>query len=324
VRPTFADFLKSHIAAADITCDARNSIPVDFALCAGEPAMMAVPKIPGYELLSCLGGGMMTSVYSARALDGDSPCAVKLLRPDWQDQPVAIKLLQREARACLSISQGGGRHKHLVQIQTAHVTCPPYFLVMEMLAGESLRRRIRRDYRLDVPTALWIVRQVAEALAVMHRKGFIHGDVKPDNIRVVADGQAILLDLGFAHRPGENASLLEAGYVLGTVNYLAPELCGSEPQDDFRCDIFSLGVTLFELLTGQLPYAAGTTSEILQRHQSEQPRDIRSLNAAIPARLADVVGRMLMHDYRQRPRAVALVGELINLEIATLGQRRSA
>jgi eukaryotic-like serine/threonine-protein kinase len=285
--------------------------------------MMAVPKIPGYELLSCLGGGMMTSVYSARALDGDVSCAVKLLRPDWQDQPVAIKLLQREARACLAV-----KHKHLVQLDSAHVTTPPYFLVMEMLAGESLRRRIRRDYRLEVPTALWIVRQVAEALAGMHRKGFIHGDVKPDNIRVVADGQAILLDLGFAHHPGENASLLEAGYVLGTVNYLAPELCGDHghegPHDDFRCDIFSLGVTLFELLTGQLPYPAGTTDETLRRHQIDEAQDIRRLNADIPARLCDVVQRMLARDGRRRPRAGALVGELIGLEIATLGRRRSA
>ena len=246
--------------------------------------MMAVPKIPGYELLSCLGGGMMTSVYSARAVDSDSTCAVKLLRPDWQDQPVAIKLLQREARACLAV-----QHKQLVPLRAAHVTSPPYFLVMEMLAGESLRRRIRRDYRLDMATALWIVRQVAEALAAMHRKGFIHGDVKPDNIRVVADGQAILLDLGFAHHPGENASLLEAGYVLGTVNYLAPELCGADAKDDFRCDVFSLGVTLFELLTGQLPYRAGSTDETLQRHRAEEPRDIRTIVPEIPDWLANLV-----------------------------------
>src|SRR5207249_8639597 len=142
----------------------------------------------------------------------------------------------REARACLAVS-----HPHLVKLVEAHVLTPPYFLVMEMLAGESLRRRLRRDYSLDLPTALWVARQTAEALAALHRKGFIHGDVKPDNIRLVADGKAILLDLGFAHRRGENASLLEAGYILGTVNYLAPELCAAELHDDPRADIFSLG-----------------------------------------------------------------------------------
>ena len=281
--------------------------------------MMAVPRIPGYELLTCLGGGTLTSVYAARALDNGDSCAVKLLRPDWQDQPVAIKLLQREARACLTV-----RHPHLVRLQEAHVTSPPYYLVMEMLPGESLRRRLRRDYRLEVPAALWIVRQVAEALAALHRKGFIHGDVKPDNIRLVTDGQAMLLDLGFAHRAGENASLLEAGYVLGTVNYLAPELCGKEPHDDPRCDVFGLGATLFELLTGQLPYPGGTTEETLRRHRHESPRDIRTLSVGLPVELQQLVRNMLSRDFANRPRAEALVGELINLEIATLGRRKIA
>src|SRR5437899_11521802 len=159
--------------------------------------MPAVPRIPGYELLACLGGGTITSVYSARALADDGPCAVKILRPGWEDDPIAVKLLQREARAGLAV-----RHPHLVRLRQANVTRPPYFLVMELLAGESLRRRLRRDYRLEVPTALWIARQIAEALAALHKAGFLHGDIKPDNIRLVSEGNAILIDLGFAHRPG--------------------------------------------------------------------------------------------------------------------------
>src|SRR5438093_23885 len=83
------------------------------------------------------------------------------------------------------------------------------FLVMELVAGETLRARLRRDYRIDVPASLWIARQTAEALAALHRVGFIHGDIKPENIRLVGDGTAILIDLGFAHRQGENAPFLE-------------------------------------------------------------------------------------------------------------------
>src|SRR4051812_4327084 len=127
------------------------------------------PRIAGYELHSCLGGGVLTSVYAARHIESDQACAVKMLRPDWVDQPVAIKLLQREARAGLSV-----RHPHLVELREAHVTRPPYYLVMEMLPGESLRRRLRRDYRLDVPSCLWICRQVADALGALHAKGFLH------------------------------------------------------------------------------------------------------------------------------------------------------
>src|SRR5580692_2725766 len=106
--------------------------------------MQAKPTIPGYELLERLGGGPMTAVYSARAGDSDALCAVKLVRDDWEDPVTAIKLLQREARAGLSV-----RHAHLVRIIDAHVTHPPYYLVMNLLAGESLRRRLRRDFRLD-------------------------------------------------------------------------------------------------------------------------------------------------------------------------------
>src|SRR5262245_59249204 len=176
--------------------------------------MRALPKIPGYELLGCLGGGALTRVYSARDSNDDSACAVKVIREDWRDPSTAVKLLQREARAGLAVN-----HRHLVRTSYVHVTRPPYFLVMELLPGESLRCRLRRDYRLDVATALWIVRQTAEALEALHRAGFVHGDVKPENIRLVSEGAAKLIDLGFAHRLGENAAFYRHGYVLGTANY---------------------------------------------------------------------------------------------------------
>jgi len=281
--------------------------------------MMAVPKIPGYELLGCLGGGLMTRVYAARCCTTDAACALKVLRPDWDDQPVAVKLLQREARACLAVE-----HPHLVRLREAHVTRPPYFLVMELLAGESLRRRLRRDYALDVPTALWVARQTAEALAALHRKGFAHGDVKPDNIRLVTAGQAILLDLGFAHRAGENASFLERGYILGTANYLAPELCGPDVADDPRADVYSLGVTLFEMLTGRLPYPTGGADETLRRHQADEPARLGEHLPTAPAGLEHLLDRLLARRPNDRPRADQLVHELIGYEIATLGRRRSA
>lgn len=283
-------------------------------------AMKALPNIPGFELLSCLGGGMLTSVYSAHDLQRDTTCAVKVLRPDWQDHPVAVKLLQREARACLAV-----KHPNLVTLSHAHVTRPPYFIVMDMLPGESLRRRLRRDYQVEVGEALWIVRQVVEALAALHRKGFVHGDIKPDNIRITDEGKATLLDLGFAHRPGENAMLLEQGYVLGTVNYLAPELCHSkQPLDDLRSDVFSLGVTLFELIAGQLPYEPGNTNETMHRHMTERPRDIGTLGLPLPRALPHLLERMMTHNPLHRPRASALIGEFINLEISSLCKQHVA
>jgi serine/threonine protein kinase len=281
--------------------------------------MQALPRIPGYELLTRLGGGLLTSVYVAREAATDTPCAVKLLRAEWAELPTAIKLLQREARACLAV-----QHPQLIGLRQAHVTRPPYYLTMDLLPGESLRRRLRRDYRLDVATALWVARQVAEGLSALHRAGFIHGDVKPDNVRLLAVGHAVLLDLGFAHRPGENAPLLQDGYVLGTVDYLAPELCGPKPDDGFGSDLFSLGVMLFEMLTGQLPYPPGTIEQTLRRHSADPPIDFRALEVVVPTGVASLVKRLLARRPADRLRSTAVVQQLITLEIATLGRRQSA
>lgn len=281
--------------------------------------MQPMPAIPGYELFQSLGGGPLTLVWQARDIDADSPCAVKLLRSEWWDDTTAIKLLQREARAGLRV-----RHSHLVGFREVHVTAPPYFIVMDLLGGESLRRRLRRDYRVDVPTALWITRQTAEALAALHRAGFIHGDVKSDNIRLVKDGTAVLIDLGFAHRPGENTSLMQQGYILGTVDYLAPELCTAEPTADERSDTFSLGVTLFEMLAGRMPYPAGSVSQTLRRHRCDPPADIRQYAGPLPSLLVDLIERLLSRRPEDRPAASAVVQRLIGMEIAAIGRRRAA
>jgi serine/threonine protein kinase len=283
------------------------------------PVMVPIPSIPGYDLLTPLGGGPMTVVYSAREHPDDRPCAVKTVRPDWPDQSTAVKLLQREARAGL-----GARHPRLVHVSHAQVTYPPYFLVMDLLPGESLRERLRRDYRLDVTEALAVTRQTAEALTALHRAGFLHGDVKPDNVRLTGAGSAVLIDLGFAHRPGENADFLRDGYVLGTADYLAPELCAAEPSEEYRSDLFSLGVTLFEALTGRLPYPPGSLMQTFLRHRCDPPADIRRLVPGLAEGVAVLVERLLAHQADQRPRAAAIVQQLVRLEINALGWRRSA
>ena len=280
--------------------------------------MKRYPQIPGYELLQRLGGGPLTAVFAALDCEREAPCAVKVLREDWEDQPTAVKLLQREARVGLRV-----RDPRLVRVLHAHVTCPPYFLVMELLPGESLRRRLQREYRLGVADALWVARQTAEALAALHRAGFLHGDVKPDNVRLVGDGAAVLIYLGFAHRPGENAAFLREGYVLGTPDYLAPELCLSRPEADLSSDLFSLGVMLFEMLTGKLPYPPGSLNQTFRRHGCDPPADVRRFAGPLPPPLEDLVEQLLARRPDERPRAEAVVRELIALEITALRRRRA-
>jgi serine/threonine protein kinase len=281
--------------------------------------MQPFPSIPGYELTARLGGGPLTTVYAGRDAATDGPCAVKVLRPEWEDEPSVVKLLQREARVGLAV-----RHPRLVRVLHAHVTRPPFFLVMELVQGESLRKRLDRDYRLDLSNALWVTRQTAEALAKLHRGGFVHGDVKPDNVRLIDTGSAVLIDLGFAHRPGENEYLLEQGYVLGTVNYLAPELCGADPEDTPASDLFSLGVTLFQTLSGRLPYPGGSTEKVMRRHAADPPADIRRYVPELSGELAKLIDRLLARRPAERPKAAAVVQQLIQMEIATLGRRLSA
>jgi serine/threonine protein kinase len=278
--------------------------------------MHPAPRIPGYLLLRQLGGGPMTAVFEAREVESGAACAIKALRPDWDDQETGVKLLQREARAGLAV-----RHRHLVTITQAHVLHPPYYLVMDLLPGESLRHRLEREYRLPLGDALWVARQTAEALAALHQAGFLHGDVKPDNLRLIDDGTAVLIDLGFAHRPGENAAFLRAGYVLGTANYLAPELCDELPEEDFSSDLFSLGVMLFEVLTGQLPYPPGSLRQTFRRHRCDPPAAIEPLAGPLPPALVALVTQLLAHAPARRPSAAAVVQRLVKLEIAALGSR---
>jgi serine/threonine protein kinase len=280
--------------------------------------MQPTPQVAGYELLNRLGGGPMTVVYAAREEETDGRCAIKLVRPEWDDPETAVKLLQREARAGLAV-----RHPHLVRVVRAEVTRPPYFVAMDYIAGESLRRRLRRDYRLPAADAVWIVRQVAEALSALHRAGFLHGDLKPDNVRLTESGEAVLIDLGFAHRPGENAAFLREGYVLGTANYLAPELCRSEPTEGFASDLFSLGVLFFEVLSGKLPYPTGSVPQTFRRHSCDPPADIRRSAGRLPPALVALVERLLAHEPERRPKAAAVVQQLIKLEIDSLRERRA-
>jgi serine/threonine protein kinase len=277
--------------------------------------MERMPQIPGFHLIRSLGGGSLTAVWAARDEQTDWPCVVKVPRLDGPDPETAVKLLQREARAGLRV-----RHRHLVRVTQAHVTVPPYFLVMDSVPGEPLRSRLRRDYRLEIGPTLWTVRQLAQAIAALHQQGFLHGDVKPENVLVSDQGSVVLIDLGFAHRPGEHAAYYADGCILGTANYLAPELCGRTPEDSPASDVFSLGVVLFEMLTGQLPYPAGTLPKTLRRHECDPPTDIRTLRD-LPNGVANLAMRLLAHDQAKRPRASAVVQHLIQLEIDSLGRR---
>lgn len=271
--------------------------------------MTPLPQIPGYELLRPLGGGPLTQVFAGKDCQDNQPCAVKLLRPHWEDPETAILLLRREARAGLAM-----RHPHVIRYLKAHVLKPPYFLVVRLLEGESLRKRLITQRRIDTTSAINIARQTAAGLAALHQRGYLHGDLKPENIYILPGDQVQLIDLGLAHRPGENAPLIEQGYVLGTPDYLAPEMCAFEPEIDEGADLFSLGVVIYEMLAGVLPYPRGSTHLTLRYHRERRPAEGPVHELALPAPLQGLIWRLLASKSADRPRAAAVEVQLRALE----------
>lgn len=271
---------------------------------------MRPPTLPGYRLTRYLGGGPLFVVWEGRPADEPVPLAFKLIRSGVDDQRVARLLLAREALAGLLV-----RHRRLVRVVRQHLDADPPFITLEYVAGENLRDRMKRTGRLDVRAAVWVARQAAEGLAALHRVGFIHADVKPGNVLVDHTGAARLIDLGFAHRPGENVELLKDGFVMGTANYIAPELCRRPQVDTFAADVFSLGASLFECLTGRLPYPAATAEEALKKRRRAKPIDLAEVPGDWPVRVVELVRGMMAAGPKDRPLAAKVVRELVQVEI---------
>ena len=269
------------------------------------------PDIPGYVLGRELGRGGKAVVYAAADVEFGTPVAVKVLTTA---DPKAIRLFRRELLAGISV-----RHANLVRVRGGNAFISPHYLVMDYLPGETLRDRLRRDGRLDPVEAVSVARQVAAGLAALHAAGFVHADVKPENVRLVSQGKVKLVDLGFAHRPGEDAELHAAGSVLGTANYLAPELCIRPSADGFAADVFSLGVTLFEALAGALPYPTGSMAAVVRRHRDDPPADLRDFGHFSQG-VVRIVAGMLSTSAASRPTAQVAAAELAAVQLKFLRQ----
>jgi len=275
--------------------------------------MERAPRVNGFELIRPLGGGPFARVWSAHDHYIDALVALKLLRDDSPQRDIGLELLRREGRAGLSVI-----HPHLVRVRSDHTVSPPFYLTMDLLGGEPLRSILKRRFQLRPATAVWIARQLAEALAALHRAGFVHGDVKPENVRLTDSHNAVLIDLGYAHRPGENAKFLRDGVILGTANYMAPEVCAASVPADEKADIFSVGATLFEMLVGKLPFPPGSALQTMEAHRTLAATDLRTIPGKWPRGLPELLARLMSQFPARRPHAAALVPELISLELAAL------
>ncbi len=225
-------------------------------------------------------------------------------------------MLQREAEVGRAVS-----HPHLVPILGASISRSPRYLVMPWLEGSTLEAMWAAGSRVDVPTVLWIARQVAEALQALHGAGWMHGDIKPGNIFLSPKGHATLLDLGFARRKHESGSAADR-CVTGTYNYMAPELTTPRLRADVHSDIYALGVVLFELLSGRLPFRRTVAAELASQHKRAIPPDLARLAPHLPSEVVRLVHQMLAKEPLRRPYPPEeLVGRLTALEIDLFAQR---
>jgi serine/threonine protein kinase len=272
---------------------------------------MQCPPLPGYVCGRRLGGGITCNVYLATD-DRGQTVAVKVLKSKFEQNDFAVELIQREAMMGMALA-----HPNVIRVIDAHVDRPPYFLVMDHVTGNTVKDELFRQGPLKLSTSLGILRQVSEGLSALHHAGFIHGDVKPSNIMLPGLGKARLIDLGFSHRPGEHKPWADRGQMVGTANYLAPELVKRPLYDSEAADLFSLGVTFFEMVTGTLPYPGRSTSEVIAKrpmcHSSclpdTFPKAIRRLIEAMTNPLAT-----------KRPTARQVIRELLGLQIAEMKQ----
>jgi serine/threonine-protein kinase len=241
---------------------------------------------------------------------------LKLLRSELHGDIEALKMLHRETFVGRLVA-----HPRLVSIVAASLRQPPYFVVMPWLEGHTLAALLSRGAPLDVPTALWIARQTAAALEALDAAGWNHGDVKPENIIVSPEGHATLIDLGSARSHDECGSSLH-GALVGTGRYLAPETAMSALRADVRSDIYSLGVVLYEMFAGGVPFDAKTLGELIDLHREAPPPRLRAIAPQTPREVATLVHRMLAKDPLRRPQnARELIDELARLEIDTFAER---
>jgi serine/threonine-protein kinase len=276
-------------------------------------------RLGSWELVQRIGGGQLADVYLARPADsralGPPSYALKVLRDAWQDDPSGLAILAREVQVARDVVDA-----HVVPILAASLEEPPYYLAMPYLEGHSLAALMRADVPLDLPAIFWIARQAAEGAWALARSGWMHGDVKPTNIIVSPYGHATLIDLGFAARIDARGSIVDRPLV-GTLHYMAPEVLYSSCGGDAQSDVYSLGVVLFEMLTGRVPFNAQDVGELAMQHREALPGELRSLVPHMPVRAARLVQQMLAKQPLRRPTPSELVERLVSLEIETFGER---
>jgi serine/threonine protein kinase len=271
-----------------------------------------------YQIIEELGQGGMGKVYKAFDKEVNVRVALKLVKPEIAADKNTIERFRNELKVAREIS-----HKNICRMYDLGREGETYFITMEYVSGEDLRSFIRRARRLDIGTAISIAKQVCEGLSEAHRLGVVHRDLKPSNIMIDQEGNAKIMDFGIA-RSLKGKEITGAGVIIGTPEYMSPEQVEGKKADE-RSDLYALGVILYEMVTGRVPFEGDTPLSIAVKHKSEIPNDPRELNAQIPEDLSRLILRCLEKDKEKRfQSATAVAAELENIERGVTTAERTA
>ncbi len=261
-----------------------------------------------YEVLEELGKGGMGEVYRVKDKTLDEEMALKVLKPEIAAHKDMIQRFKNELKLSRKIA-----HRHICKMYDLNEEEETPFITMEYVQGEDLKSAIRKERKLEEKDAIAIAKQVCEGLAEAHELGVVHRDLKPQNIMIDTNGNAKVMDFGIA-RSIEAAGVTQTGVMIGTPDYMSPEQAEGEEADQ-RADIYALGVILYEMVTGGVPFKGETAFSVALKHKTKLPQDPKKLNPELSENLSCLILICMEKDRERRyQNAEALLNDLQNIE----------
>jgi len=263
------------------------------------PMPMPGDRVDVYALEADIGAGGMGAVFRALDCRLDRLVALKLLPPEQANDSDVVQRFYQEARAAARLD-----HENIARVYSIGHESGYHYIAFEYIEGQSIRQKVASDGPLSVAETVNYTLQITSALIHASERGVVHRDIKPSNIVVTPHGRAKLVDMGLARRfergKDDDDGLTQPGTTLGTFDYISPEQARDPRDVDIRSDLYSLGCTIYHMLTGSPPFPEGTVTQKLLQHQKEPAPDVRASNPSVPADLAAIVSKLMAKERDRR------------------------